>query len=123
MVNRGTRLALGAAGFYQSNGEVGDDGIGVRARLRWWMGRTISLDLAPGMVLHGEGRFGSGPRSEFSGHVGLNLGDYAAVTVHVVERPHAQSGPDVFVGGRVGYAFGALILVCLVALYATATET
>jgi hypothetical protein len=117
MVNRGTRHALGVGVFFQALSWVGDfpdpqykihwhTGFGIRPRLRLWMSRAISVDLAPGIILFDWGGAG------FSGHVGLNLGDYAAVTAHVVSRPHAHAPSaqtGVLVGGRVGSAVGAIV--------------
>lgn len=117
MVNRGTRHALGVGVFFQVDDfpdppdppyYIRDNtGFGLRPRLRWWISRAISVDLAPGVILYGSGH-GAG----FSGHVGLNLGDYAAVTAHIVSRPRAYVFPStqtVFVGGRVGSALGAIV--------------
>jgi hypothetical protein len=127
MVNRGPRGAVGVGVFgqirharehYAGLLHVGGDeiGIGIRPRLRLWMTRAISFDLAPGLIL-----FGSGAGVGFGGHVALNLADYAAVTAHVVSRPHAPiAQSSVFVGGRMGGAFGAIFgaftLVLLVGL-------
>lgn len=123
MVNRGTTHALGVGVFLQGFFWVvvgdqyfpyprytttrGEGGSGIRPRLRLWMSPAISVDLAPGIIL-----FGSGAGAGFSGHVGLNLGDYAALTAHIVSRPHAyapsaQNG--VLVGARVGSALGAIV--------------
>lgn len=107
MMNRGKGLAFGVAGFLESNLETHDGGIGIRPRLRWWLTPEISVDVAPGVVHHSR-YFDEGPGSTFSGHVGLNFGDYAALTAHVVTR-QGGGGPDVFVGGRVGVPFGAII--------------
>lgn len=118
MVNRGTSHALGVGVFLQGRlweGNFSDPqyaimqytpprhefAFGIRPRLRLWMNPTISFDLAPGIIL-----FGSGAGVGFGGHVGLNFGDYIAVTAHVVARPHTR--PGVFVGGRMGSAFGAI---------------
>ena len=108
MMNRGKRLAFGVAGFVESNSEIHDGGIGIRPRLRWWITPDISVDVAPG-IMHRSRYFDEGPRSNFSGHVGLNFGDYAALTAHVVARRDG-GGPDVFVGGRVGSALGAIVV-------------
>lgn len=108
MMNRGKRLAFGVASFLESNSETHDGGIGIRPRLRWWITPDISVDVAPGIV-HRSRYFDEGSHSDFSGHVGLNFGDYTALTAHVVAR-HGGGGPDVFVGGRAGSAFGAIVV-------------
>ena len=125
-VNRGTRHAVGIGVFFQGRRGVenfpdpryrttlDEAGLGVRPRLRLWMSRAISVDVAPGIIL-----FGSGAGVGFSGHVGLNFGDYAAITAHVVSRPHAAIARNgVFVGGRVGSAFGAILGGATLALIA-----
>lgn len=107
MHNHGTRRAFGLAAFGQAGGDMAAGGI--RPRLRLWMNPTVSLDVAPGIVL-----FGSGGAPGFSGHVGLNLGDYAAATVHVVAlRPRTYDTnrsmrTAVFVGGRFGSVPGTV---------------
>jgi hypothetical protein len=120
MVNRGTRVALGAGVFVQDRHSAehlaesmtyttggNETGIGIRPRLRWWMSRDISVDIAPGIIL-----FGSGASVGFSGHVDLNVQDIAAVTAHIVSRPQARVPgvqTDVFVGGRVGSTLAAIV--------------
>jgi len=70
MVNRGTRHAVGVAAFGQAilwgNDQTGQGaGVGIRPRLRVWMGHTTSVDIAPGIVVQGSGAPG------FSGHARL----------------------------------------------------
>ena len=107
MHNHGTRRALGIAAFGQAGGDMA--AAGIRPRLRLWMNSTMSLDIAPGIAL-----IGSGGAPGFSGHVGLNLGDYAAATVHVVAlRPRTYDTnrsmrTAVFVGGRFGSVPGTV---------------
>jgi len=118
MMNRGTRAALGVAGFLQQkDGGYNSSGAGIRPRLRWWISRSVSLDLAPGIFWY---RWGTRPR--FTGHVGLNVGDVVALTAHVVEGvpgppddPGAPGGG--FIGARAGSALGTLLLVCVAGLY------
>ena len=106
MHNHGTRSALGIAAFGQAGGDL--PAAGIRPRLRLWMNPTVSLDVAPGIAL-----VGGAPG--FSGHVGLNLGDYAAATVHVVAlRPRTydtnrSTRTAVFVGGRLGSVPGTVV--------------
>jgi hypothetical protein len=120
MVNHGTRGAFGMAAFAQVGDGVG--AVGIRPRLRYWITPTTSLDLAPGVVLHGSGR-----SPGFSGHIGLNFGDYAAVTAHVVAlRPEPydidqRTRTFVFAGGRLGSVPGTIVgitapIVLLIAL-------
>ena len=116
MRNVGSRYALGIAAF----GELGtpSSGIGVRPRLRVWLGGNTSIDIAPGAVVVGSN---TGPA--FTGHVALNLADYAALTVHLLGVRDAQYaiGPNsqlrrtgtsthaiIFAGGRLGSLPGAI---------------
>jgi len=60
MVNRGTRHAFGVAAFSQAilwgSGQTGGGAVvGIRPRVRFWMGHTTSLDIAPGIVVLGSG--------------------------------------------------------------------
>jgi hypothetical protein len=126
MVNRGTRSALGIGAFVQDRHSVehfaesmsyiiggNETGIGIRPRLRWWMSRDISVDVAPGIIL-----FGSGAGAGFSGHVDQ---DVAAVTAHIVSRPQARAPgvqTDIFVGGRVGSTLAAIVGGALLVLLA-----
>ena len=76
MRNLGRRYALGAAAFADAG--TPSSGLGIRPRVRVWLGDNNSIDVAPGMVLTGSN---TGP--SFSGHVAFNVADYAAITVHV----------------------------------------
>ena len=134
MVNRGTRGAVGIGVFFQDRvwteeGPFGftrnEMGVGIRPRFRLWMTPDISVDLAPGIIL-----FGSGAGVGFSGHVDLNIQDIAALTAHVVSRPHAYGFPSeqhgVFIGGRVGSKLGAIIgglTLAYLAVLATGPDT
>jgi hypothetical protein len=114
MVNRGTRHALGVAAFSQAvlwgSGQVGDGAaVGIRPRVRFWTSNTTSIDIAPGIVVAGSGAPG------FSGHAGLNLADYAGLTMHVVALRPDQFDVDqstrvaVFAGGRLASAPGTIV--------------
>src|SRR5256886_10201046 len=114
MVNRGTRHAIGVAAFGQAilwgNDQTGQGAaVGIRPRLRVWMGHTTSFDIAPGIVVHGSGAPG------FSGHAALNFADYAGVTMHVVALRPDQYNADrrtrvtVFTGGRLGSVPGTIM--------------
>ena len=114
MVNRGTRHAIGVAAFGQAilwgNDQTGQGaGVGIRPRLRVWMGHTTSVDIAPGIVVQGSGAPG------FSGHAALNFADYAGVTMHVVALRPDQYNADqrtrvtVFTGGRLGSVPGTIM--------------
>lgn len=108
MHNHGMRRAFGIAAF----GQAGDGmaAVGIRPRMRLWMNSAMSLDVAPGIALYGS----DGGAPGFSGHVGLNFGDYAAATVHVVAlRPRTfdtnrSMRTAVFAGGRFGSVPGTV---------------
>ncbi len=108
MGNSGGRHALGATLFAQAGEEVA--GGGIRPRLRTWLNRSTSLDVAPGILLVIPEHRTPG----FSGSVALNFGDYAAITAHVVRIPPQLYETDqrirtsAFVGGRLGSAPGAV---------------
>lgn len=113
MVNRGPRTAIGVAGFAQYGGAAGELGgyaLGIRPRLRYWMNRTVSIDIAPGVVLRSENG-----ASGFAGHIGLDLADRASVAAQLlVLRPVGGYGYEntptgVFLGGRLGSTPGAIL--------------
>lgn len=72
MVNAGARSAFGISGFFRGGEPVG--GVGIRPRYRLWLGKSISLDVAPGIVLKstsgGQFTLKSGG---FSGQLALNI--------------------------------------------------
>ena len=72
MVNAGARSAFGISGFLRGGEPVG--GIGIRPRYRLWLGKTVSLDVAPGIVLKtlSGGQF-TVKSGGFSGQVALNI--------------------------------------------------
>jgi hypothetical protein len=112
MVNRGTRHAFGVAAFSQAilwGSDQNGAAVGVRPRLRFWMGHTTSIDIAPGIVVAGSGAPG------FSGHAGLSFADYAGLTMHVVALRPDQFDVDrstrvaVFAGGRLASVPGTVV--------------
>ena len=108
MVNRGSSRAFGIAAFGQAGGAMA--AVGIRPRVRFWLNPSMSLDVAPGLAVYSS----DGGAPGFSGHVGLNFGDYAAATVHVVAlRPRTfdtsrSMRTAVFAGGRFGSVPGTV---------------
>ena len=114
MANRGTRHAFGVAAFSQAilggTDQTGQGAaVGIRPRLRFWTSQTISIDIAPGMVVAGSGAPG------FSGHAGVSFADYAGLTMHVVALRPERFDVDrstrvaVFAGGRLASVPGTVV--------------
>ncbi len=81
MSNQSERYALGGsllAGFDE------EFRIGLKPRLRRWLGRSTSIEVSPGILLAGGGARLPG----FTGHVGVNFADVAILTsqVEVLDR-------------------------------------
>ena len=80
-----------------------------RPRLRFWTSQTISIDIAPGIIVAGSGAPG------FSGHAGVSFADYAGLTMHVVALRPEQFDVDrstrvaVFAGGRLASVPGTVV--------------
>ena len=81
MVNTGRQSAFGGALFAGVNG--GGTRLGVKARYRRWLTRTVALDLSPGVLLAGSTSSGLAQfRSPgFTGHVGFTWKDWVGATV------------------------------------------
>lgn len=71
MYNLNQRSALGATLFTLFDGS---NFRGIKLRYRHWMNSSISLDVSPGLSLWGYGK-----HPQFTGHVGLNFGDWIAL--------------------------------------------
>ncbi len=97
MVNHGTRRAFGLAAFAQGADE--GSGIGIRPRVRTWLGPTTSLDIAPGVFVRGS--------RGFSGQVSLNYADYAAITSNVTVMPGRGDNEGTRVMLHVGAKLGS----------------
>ena len=108
MRNRSPRTALGGTVFIGVGDQItGNTGtlLGLKPRGRRWIGRALSVDLSPGAfyVLSGDANantFG------LTGHLGLNLGDLAALSAQVlVGKSPAQAGSTevgFYLGGKLG---------------------
>jgi hypothetical protein len=94
MKNVTEKHAYGLAVFVE--GSEFDGGLGVRPRYRYWIDRTVSLDVASGIAY----------TTGLSGQVALNFADRAAVSLHVAQlRQRYGAGgnrPRVLVGARLG---------------------
>lgn len=79
MTNLNQRSALGSTLFLGTSDVDGTPRMGLKPRLRYWLNSTISLDFSPGILLSGERIEPPG----FTGHIGLNIGDWVALTSHL----------------------------------------
>ncbi len=75
MRNQNHRWAWGATAFLGFGDKA--DGLGIRPRFRRWLSRTMSLDLAPGLVRH---IHSGGSDWGFAGYGAVSIGDWLALT-------------------------------------------
>ncbi len=113
MRNQNRRLAWGATAFLAFGDQA--DGLGIRPRFRLWLDRTVSLDLAPGLVRHigsGGGDWG------FAGYGAVSFGDWLALgvqTVAVRSPSTNRRGMAWYGGARLG-SYPGVILSAVAAL-------
>jgi hypothetical protein len=116
MGNLGQRSAIGGSALGAISG--GGGRLALKARYRYWLTPTWSLDVAPGVVVAaGSGGQEADLRAPgFSGHVGLMWKDYAGVSLLYEAIPFRQpttgfTGTDaVFgIGARLGSPVGGII--------------
>lgn len=114
MRNVSAKHAYGVAVF--AEGSEFDGGVGVRPRYRYWIDRSVSVDVAPGIA------YSTG----LSGQVALNFSDRAALSVHVAQlrQRYGVGGnrPRVLVGARLGgrVGLGGMLAMPLLGLLALA---
>jgi hypothetical protein len=72
MRNTDPRTALGGTILLTSRFSVG-----LKARYRRWLWRNVSVEVAPGLIVHDSRQFARTPA--FTGHLLLNLGDVLSV--------------------------------------------
>ena len=110
MRNRSPATALGGTAFLAAADQItGNTGVllGLKPRVRRWIGRTLSVDLSPGgfYVLSGDANANT---IGLTGHGGLNFGDWAALSVQVlVGRSPAQANGSTEVGFYLGGKLGS----------------
>jgi hypothetical protein len=114
MRNRSPTTALGGTAFLGAADQItGNTGVllGLKPRLRRWLGRTLSVDLAPGgfYVLSGDANANT---IGLTGHGGLNLGDWAALSAQVLvgkspSHPSGSTELGLYLGGKLGSYPGA----------------
>src|SRR5690242_6625913 len=106
MRNVGAQSALGGSLYLSLNDGAGDvGGVGVKPRIRRWLGPGIALDVSPGILLAGGGSPG------FTGHVGLTVRDWLALTMQAQTVQPTNSGGRAlawFGGARLGALPGAI---------------
>jgi len=93
MVNRDEHSAIGATLFLCIDQDYDEPRIGLKTRYRRWLNPKTSLDIAPGILLSGWKKKFSFP--SFTGHVGLNLADWFALSAQVEAIRWKRSGYDV----------------------------
>ena len=103
MVNVGKDHAVGIAVVAHA---LDISGFGIRPRYRKWLSPTVSLDVAPGILIH--------RRVGLTGQVALNFADYAALTAQVLtsEEDFGEVGRRrvrLYVGGRLGSVPGTVM--------------
>jgi hypothetical protein len=81
MGNLNQKSALGAAFMLGAD----DDGhrYGVKSRYRRWLDKTVSVDLGAGVLFGGENNQFNPRFPGMTSHIGLNFGDWLALTTHV----------------------------------------
>lgn len=89
MTNLSKSYALGAT-FYAGADQDGAR-LGIKPRLRRWLGRDLSLDVSPGILLYRlGGNYDKYPG--FTGHVGLNYADWITLIGQVEVIPYEYQG-------------------------------
>lgn len=92
MVNRDEHSAIGGTFVIAVEPDGGASRLGLKVRYRRWLSNGASLDIAPGiLILSGKNKF-SFP--SFTGHVGLNLSEWFALTGQVEIMRWKKSGYD-----------------------------
>lgn len=102
MVNVSPRFALG--GTILTAFDTEDVRVGIKARVRRWLGPRMSVELSPGVILY-DHRYLSEPPG-WTVHVGLNYGDWIALTGQVEKVKGLEAGR--YVGFKVG-SYPALV--------------
>jgi hypothetical protein len=121
MVNWGERSALGAAFFSTVPPDLDWGRGGLRLRYRRWLTRSVSIDVAPGIVLSTRGRHRS---PGFSGAATLNAGDWVGLTAQLEIIPESGGYGGTLVnwsgGLRAGSYPGVIGHIAIALLYAIA---
>jgi len=122
MWNRTPRNAVGLTA-YLATGDA-HARLGARVRYRRWISRTISVDVAPGVILYGSEDGGYTYQAPgFVGALSLSVGDLVGVALemeHSGYRPYSLAIPLVGsdttwrVGGKLGSGLGVLGTAALV---------
>lgn len=126
MRNFNAHTALGATLIVGAD----DDGsrIGIKPRYRRWLNRTTSFEVSPGILLsRGNNQFDA-EFPGFTGHAGLNVGDWFALTGQMEVIRLQTVGTDVawYGGFKLGsYAapIGSVVLLIVAAIAAASIET
>ncbi len=80
MKNISPKYAVGGTFFVGANPEDDLWRLGIRAKVRHWLRPNLSFDFAPGVMV---GMHNEDNQVGFSGHLGLNLGDWVSAVTQV----------------------------------------
>jgi hypothetical protein len=107
MRNVSRHVAVG--GTFYAGGDEDRVRVGPKARVRYWLSREVSIELAPGLLVwgaeewHGETRFPG-----FVGEASLSIEDLVLLTAQMesvhIEDVHGAEDQDtsVYLGGKIG---------------------
>jgi hypothetical protein len=114
--------ALGATSFLNMDDD-NDMGFGLKARYRFWLSRTFSINVAPGVLLTRANRSSKGP--DFFGHADLCLDDWLSLA-YQIDEVKKSSPPSHYtnysMGVRIGGSLGmAMIAGSVLALFVVIT--
>jgi len=139
MKNLNHRYAIGGT-FYGATFQDGG-GLGIKPRFRWWLTPKLSLDVSPGILFYSQTQSYPGKVPGFTGHMGLNIGDFFALTgqLEAIRYDYSylsasNSGPDFLItnkgtdvawygGAKLGAYPGVIASIVLLGLAIAITET
>ncbi len=105
LVNVGSRSAVG--GVLLGGAFQGDGRFGARVRYRHWLTPTLTLDVAPGLLLVNDAFTSREPG--FTGEVAVGWGDWVAVTAQLEVLPFEfTTDTRAFFGAKLGSYPGAV---------------
>jgi hypothetical protein len=111
MRNRTAGRALGASLLFGVGDQITENTgilIGIKPRLRTWLGRTMSVDMSPGLLYVAYGNANSGTLA-LTAHAAVNVGDWGAMTGQtLVPLSRGSGSPGWYVGGRLGSYAGVI---------------
>jgi hypothetical protein len=110
MRNLSRKVAVGGTGFWTLTDQASS--LGLRPRMRYWVGDAFSVDIAPGVILVERGRSGLGFSGQVSANVTPTLSLVTTVqSIRAVTYSYDTPRPgriDLFVGARLSGRAGAI---------------